>query len=265
MSVTEAKRKVKKVAGVVRKTEGADPVVPAPAAPAPPPPTTQYFSVVTHDAILEYQKCDDSGRREQLYQDVILPSFDKLVENLIFMNGFVNVTGSYTELKNDCITFLFETIHKFDASRGSKAFSYFNVVAKNWLMIKSKQRSKNLKRIVSLDDTASLSNEDIAAIEANNSILMPLDMLDADRQENEIHALLNDLRDEVQNENERACMDAIFYLFEKREDIELLNKRAVFVYMRDMSSLTPKQLSAAMSVIRKKYRDLIASGEYDIY
>lgn len=262
MSEGETKRKVKKVAGSVRRTEPAEASLP-PA--SPPPATNQYFSIVTHDAILEYQKCDDPSKREQLYQDVILPSFDKLVENLIFMNGFVNVTGSYTELKNDCITFLFETIHKFDATRGSKAFSYFNVVAKNWLMIKSKQRSKNLKRIVSLDDTASLSNEDIAAIEANNAVLMPLDSLDVDRQENEIIALLNDLKDEVQNENERACMDAIFYLFDKREDIELLNKRAVFVYMRDMSSLTPKQLSAAMSVIRKKYRDLIATGEYDIY
>ena len=262
MSDGETKRKVKKVAGSVRRTEPADASLPPP---PPPPATNQYFSIVTHDAILEYQKCDDSSKREQLYQDVILPSFDKLVENLIFMNGFVNVTGSYTELKNDCITFLFETIHKFDATRGSKAFSYFNVVAKNWLMIKSKQRSKNLKRIVSLDDTTSLSSDDIAAIEANNSFLMPLDSLDVDRQENEIIALLNDIKDEVQNENERACMDAIFYLFDKREDIELLNKRAVFVYMRDMSSLSPKQLSAAMSVIRKKYRDLIATGEYDIY
>ena len=262
MSEGETKRKVKKVAGSVRRTEPADASLPPP---PPPPATNQYFSIVTHDAILEYQKCDDSSKREQLYQDVILPSFDKLVENLIFMNGFVNVTGSYTELKNDCITFLFETIHKFDATRGSKAFSYFNVVAKNWLMIKSKQRSKNLKRIVSLDDTGSLSSDDIAAIEANNSFLMPLDSLDVDRQENEIIALLNDIKDEVQNENERACMDAIFYLFDKREDIELLNKRAVFVYMRDMSSLSPKQLSAAMSVIRKKYRDLIATGEYDIY
>lgn len=60
-------------------------------------------------------------------------------------------------------------------------------------------------------------------------------------------------------------MDAIFYLFEQREDIELLNKRAVFVYMRDMSSLSPKQLSAAMSVIRRRYRELINTGDYDIY
>jgi hypothetical protein len=250
MSEPATKKKVQRVKGIVKKTGE---------------PTTQYFSASTHDAILVYQKCDDPVERERLYQDVILPSFDKLVENLIFMNGFVNVTGSYTELKSDCITFLFETIHKFDASRGSKAFSYFNVVAKNWLMIKSKQRSKSLKRMVSLDDADSLTVEDVAAIEANNMVLNQLDSIDNDMQEYEIVALLNDLRDESQNENERACMDAIFYLFEQREDIELLNKRAVFVYMRDMSSLSPKQLSSAMSVIRRRYRELISTGQYDIY
>jgi hypothetical protein len=258
MSDLPTKKKVKKIAGAVRR-------VGEPEKKETPPPTNQYFSIVTHDAILDYQKCDDQRERERLYQDVILPSFDKLVENLIFMNGFVNVTGSYTELKSDCITFLFETIHKFDASRGSKAFSYFNVVAKNWLMIKSKQRSKNLKRMVSLDDTESLTVEDVASIEANNTLQSQVESAKSDMQEYEIVALLNDLKEEVQNENERACMDAIFYLFDQREEIELLNKRAVFVYMRDMSSLSPKQLSAAMSAIRRRYRDLIATGHYDIY
>jgi hypothetical protein len=255
MSDLPTKKKVKRIKGAIRRT-GVTP---------PAAPTTQYFSVLTHDAILEYQTCVSYADREILYRDVILPSFDKLVENLIFMNGFVNVTGSYTELKNDCITFLFETIHKFDASRGSKAFSYFNVVAKNWLMIKSKQRSKSLKRMVSLDDVLSLTVEDVASIEANNTVIMQLDAMNADMQEYEIISLLNDLKDDAQNENEKACMDAIFYLFEQREDIELLNKRAVFVYMRDMSSLSPKQLSAAMSVIRRRYRELISTGQYDIY
>jgi hypothetical protein len=255
MSDLPTKKKVKRIKGAIRRTGVTPPVAP----------TTQYFSVLTHDAILEYQTCVSYADREILYRDVILPSFDKLVENLIFMNGFVNVTGSYTELKNDCITFLFETIHKFDASRGSKAFSYFNVVAKNWLMIKSKQRSKSLKRMVSLDDVLSLTVEDVASIEANNTVIMQLDAMNADMQEYEIISLLNDLKDDAQNENEKACMDAIFYLFEQREDIELLNKRAVFVYMRDMSSLSPKQLSAAMSVIRRRYRELISTGQYDIY
>jgi hypothetical protein len=119
--------------------------------------------------------------------------------------------------------------------------------------------------MVSLDDVLSLTVEDVASIEANNTVIMQLDAMNADMQEYEIISLLNDLKDDAQNENEKACMDAIFYLFEQREDIELLNKRAVFVYMRDMSSLSPKQLSAAMSVIRRRYRELISTGQYDIY
>ena len=48
-------------------------------------------------------------------------------------------------LKSDCVSFLYETLEKFDPSKGSKAFSYFNVVAKNWLIIQSKKRVKNFK------------------------------------------------------------------------------------------------------------------------
>ena len=54
-------------------------------------------------------------------------------------------------------------------------------------------------------------------------------------------------------------------LFTKIDDLDLLNKRAVFVYMRDLSSLNPKQLSVAMSSIRKHYRDLVKNDEFDIF
>ena len=73
------------------------------------------------------------------------------------------------------------------------------------------------------------------------------------------------IRLRLKSENEIACMDAIITLFRKIEDLDLLNKRAVFVYMRSLSSLNPKQLSVAMSTIRKHYRDLLKDGEFDIF
>ena len=39
-------------------------------------------------------------------------------------------------------------------------------------------------------------------------------------------------------------------------ELDYLNKRAVFVYLRDISGLTPKQLSVSMSNIRKHYKDI---------
>ena len=59
-----------------------------------------------------------------------------------------------------------EAINKFDHTRGTKAFSYFNVVAKNWLIIKSKQRTKQIRRPISLDDPMSISKRDMGAIES---------------------------------------------------------------------------------------------------
>ena len=47
-------------------------------------------------------------------------------------------------------------------------------------------------------------------------------------------------------------------------DLDFLNKRAVFVYMREISGLTPKQLSVAMSNVRKHYKE-IKKGDCEYY
>ena len=67
------------------------------------------------------------------------------------------------------MTFLYETLHKFDASRGTKAFSYFNVCAKNFLIIQQKKKIKARKRNISIFDE-SLTLEDKKAIE-NYSVI----------------------------------------------------------------------------------------------
>ena len=80
-----------------------------------------------------------------------------------------------------------------------------------------------------------------------------------------IFMLLEDIRCDMTCENEIKCIEAIRKIFSEIEDVEILNKRAIFVYVRDITGLTPKQLSIAMSSIRKKYKDLMQTGEYDIF
>jgi hypothetical protein len=96
-----------------------------------------YFNSDTQDAIVAFQKETSKKEKDEIYVGKILPAFEKLVENLINIHKFTGMYDTYEDLKNDCVNFLFETIIKFDASRGTNAFSYFNVVAKNWLIIKN--------------------------------------------------------------------------------------------------------------------------------
>ena len=89
-------------------------------------------------------------------------------------------------------------------------------------------------------------------------------MLKKESMEN-LFSLMEEIKGRLKSENELSCMNAIITLFTKIDDLDLLNKRAVFIYMRDLSNLNPKQLSVAMSTIRKHYKDLVKDDKFDIF
>jgi hypothetical protein len=229
-------------------------------------PSKLYFNEQTQLSIIEYQGEDNQDTRHVIYVSGILPAFDKLVENLIFIHGFTKSfgAGSYESLKSDCVSFLYESIHKWDPARGTKAFSYFNVVAKNWLIIKTKQRQKLNRRHVSLTDTASLALADKEMIENYHAIPAQDDLMMKRERSEAIIKMLYEIKNRVTSVNEKACINAIITIFESMDQLDFLNKRALFVYMRDLSSLNPKQLSIAMSSIRKHYKTLAGPDSFDI-
>lgn len=220
-------------------------------------PSKMYFNMGTQEAIIEHQECKNKADKDAIYLERIMPAFVALVENLMNVHKF-NVAGadiSIEEIKNDCVTFLYESIHKYDASRGSMAFSYFNVVAKNWLIIKTKQKATRTKRFVSVDEQDDMSIQDLSAIENYQS---------SERLENttphgfikeKIILMMKDfLKNNSTNDNEELCAKTIIHIFESIEDLDLLNKNAVMYYMRELSGLNSKQLVVSLQAIRKKYK-----------
>ena len=214
-----------------------------------------YFHSGTHDAIVDFQAESDMRKKEIIYVNDILPAFSKLVENLIFIHG-TTATITSEDFKNDCVTFLYETLKKFDASRGTKAFSYFNVVAKNWIIVKSRQRQKQINRHISMEDRGIMSEIEMVPFDIyKHDPLANTETLHNETVDN-IGKILETVKNKLSCENDRICMDSIVKLFENIDSLESLNKRAVFVYVRDMTNLTPKQLSSSMSAIRKHYREV---------
>ncbi|MBM3194284.1 MAG: hypothetical protein FJZ60_00805 [Chlamydiae bacterium] len=219
-------------------------------------PLKLYFNSDTQRAIVEFQSTTEHKQRNRLYVTDIMPAFEKLVENLINIHKFAGLYDSYDDLKNDCVNFLFETIGKFDADRGTNAFSYFNVVAKNWLIIKTKQKSQKARKNVSLDDPNMLSSHEKSIVEDHCS-LPPQDVFLEGLHASEMTTkILYEIREKARTENELMCINSIITIFENIDEIDLLNKNAILLYMRELSGLSPKQLTTTMQVVKKHYKKL---------
>jgi hypothetical protein len=214
-----------------------------------------YFTQDTEDAIVAYNSCDDPAVRSKIYNDKIHYAFFKLTQNIIHTFKFY-----YTEVENiedlqhEIVVFLLSKIHLFDPSKGAKAYSYFGTIVKRWLIL---YNEKNYKKRVAAVPVASLEedNSHSYVIEENNS---PSDKLG----HNDKISLFTDLFVEYctsniynvfPKENDAKIADAILELFRKRDDLEIFNKKALYIYIREMvDAKTPK--------ITK-----IADRLYDIY
>ena len=116
--------------------------------------TNKYFTKIHQEAIVAYAITDDLEERTKLYVELIEPAFSELVDKIVFTYKFNNLPN-IEYLKEDCKIWLTTILDKFDPEKGSKAFSYFSVITKNWFIYKVKKNSKNLKREVNFDDLSS--------------------------------------------------------------------------------------------------------------
>ena len=82
---------------------------------------------------------------------------------------------------------------------------------------------------------------------------------------NKILELLYEIRSKVKTENELICINSIITIFENIDEIDLLNKSAILLYMRELSGLTPKQLTTAVQSIKKHYRRTKIDSRFKLF
>lgn len=216
-----------------------------------------YFGPEEQDAVIEYNTIDDVERKKELYAVTIYPAFKKLVEGLNQVYGFTKNASNPDEVISDCVNFLYENIHKFDDSKGTKAFSYYSVIARNWLTTSSRKRSKSRNRNVSLNDSENLSTYDKMKISTSQIQDAPDVLMMKSRQREEIVEMLQKIEKRLNKDYEKECIQALLSLTESLDDLDIIHKKAIYLYVRDISDLSVKQLTSAMSVIRSHYRDIV--------
>ena len=224
-----------------------------------------YFTSDTQAAIVEYQSLspEEYKKREEIYVTRIFSAFDKLAENLIIINRFSYLHESNESLRNDCANFLFETIRKFDASKGTNAFSYFNVVAKNWLIMKSRCKQQHSKRIVSL--SGETSRTDRSTIEEHNLVPSQDVLLEHKESRAEISSLFERTLQITTNEDDKKCIKSLILVFSHLNKIDIQTKPAMLLYLRTITKMNNKQLATSLARVKDLIRQTLDDfeEEYD--
>ena len=196
----------------------------------------QYFTQDTEDSIVLYNNTDDFEIKSRIYRDKIHPAFFKLTENIIHTFKFYYTEVDEIEhLQHEVITFLLSKIHLFDPSKGAKAYSYFGTIAKRYLILSNQKNYK--KRI----DTAP-----VEILEEDENHSYTIDDSSSDERLSlfidkfTIYCTKN-IFELFPKGDDAQIADAILELFRKREHLDIFNKKALYIYIREqVDAKTPK-------------------------
>ena len=211
----------------------------------------QYFTQATEDAIVRYNSSSDPEERSEIYRKDIHYAFFKLTENIIHTFKFYYTEVSDIEhLQHEVITFLLDKIHLFDPTRGAKAFSYFGTIAKRYLII---QNTKNYKKRV-----------DKAPIEELHHNLSYSYDIDYDPMEKDRDSIFMDEYIDYCNSvlpelfpklKDAQIADAILSIFASRENLDVFNKKALYIYIREMVDAKTPQITKVATKLGDIYKE----------
>ena len=206
-----------------------------------------YFTKDHENAILEYASIIDHKRKTELYINFIQPAFDEMVDKIVYTYKF-NTLPNIQDLKDECKIWLTTILEKFDTSKGSKAFSYFSVITKNWFIHKVKKVQNNKE--ISLEDITKGNDEESLIVENE---------YDSKREEAEfwlaLWSELDSWQPERMKSNELKVYKAVRVLLENPNDVQIFNKKAIYLYIREMTGLTTKQVVSNLKKFRHKYEE----------
>lgn len=212
---------------------------------------SDYFTKETDEYIKMFLNETDDSKKHEIFNLGIKPAFEKLIENLIFVYKFFSLDDVET-MKKDCLASMYEILNagKFDFEKGTKGFSYFNVVGKNWFIQKAREYSKKSKieKDIHVDISSSnvKNNQNLSQQPHEEKVLDKEFWLS-------LNSEMDFWRSKLTKKNERSVLEASMFLLQNPDLVPIYNKKAVYMYLRDMTGLNEKQVALNLKKIRSLY------------
>ena len=202
-----------------------------------------YFGLPVQEAIIEYNHSEDTEFKHKIYTETIHPAFMKLAENIINTFKFSYFDYGFRDLQEEVVSNLLINMHKYDETRGSKAFSYFSIIAKNYLILNNNANYKKLKthdQLTVLNGRAE-NDDNLNPSPVNDIFNKTIDYFD------------KKLEELFPSENDRHVAESILYLCKNKDSIDNYNKKALYIMIREMTDVKTSKITQVSNVLRSIY------------
>ena len=211
--------------------------------------TRYYFTDGTEQAVIRHNKETRPHMRERIYNEHIRTPFEKLAENIIHTFKFYYFDVPSDDVKHEVVSFLYMNMHKFTEGKG-KAFSYFSIVAKNYLILHNNNNYKRMKQHDSeevtdykRDPVTEMRNKDF-----NSSQVEYLKTLG--------EYWKNNLTTVFKRKKDLDVANAVVELIDMRDKIENFNKKALYILIREMTGSNTQHITRVINVMKKHHNQL---------
>jgi hypothetical protein len=222
-----------------------------------------YFTQETEDAIVAYNNSNDHVFRDKIFSDKIYFPLYKLAENIIHTFKFYYTdVDDLEDLKLEIVSLLVEEkLHMFDPTRGAKAFSYFGTIVKRHLINYNNKNYKRLKQLTTMDSWEGSYDLNTPEIHPNAITLKQV----FDEYIEDMYEKLDEL---FTKEEDKQIADAVLTLFRKRNDLDIFKKKALYIYIREITGTETPYLTKVINILKGEfyttYNELNEKGLIDL-
>lgn len=191
--------------------------------------------------------------RNKIYNDNLRAPLNKMIESIIRTYKLYSKSMEFEDLHSDAMSFLMLKFYKFKPSKGKKSYSYYGTVCKHYLLGKLMKEDKKMKSLLSYEDISSQLEEDekfgYDIHEDNTALTQFIDNIS--------DTIKTELEERILSDNEIRVGNALVYILDNWEELfdsddtgKKYNKNLILLYMREMTSLSTKDIRNAM----KRYK-----------
>lgn len=214
-----------------------------------------YFTDDTQQAIIEYNNTDNNFLKNKIYKEHIQYPFEKLAENVLNTFKFSYFDIPKEDIQQEVVSVLIQKIHMYQEDKG-KAFSYFSIVAKNYLILNNNSNYKRYKKtsiISQMPETWNPEND--------------FNHVEQGKEFNEFRHLMLDYWDRHLTEvftkkRDIQIADAVLELFRRSNHIENFNKKHLYLLIREMTDCKTHYITRVVNTM-KQHQDRIFNEYLD--